>query len=362
MENMEPIDSKTVAAPVSNPGGKTEILPPKGLGPKELRNAGMQDTSDGECWLQILFHASWLVACAAVVKVCYSEGYFCLLLMAELPFALGMSFLFNAFHEMVHNTAFRTPSCNTFFAHLLGFVTFRGAKWFWCFHWAHHRFTNDPAKDPELSGGSLDLDDPTRSLVGYVSFLSGYPFGFERVVGMLKMALGQRVDPWVAGKPEATQRQVRMEAGLYFVGYMLLMVAAISKPYIIGIPMVLYWILPHCLGAGHLRMYQFAEHRACQMGPYTDTNSWACARTTATWWLYRKLAWQMPYHIEHHANPNVPFHKLQSVHELVKSAYGGEGVKEIPSGCDPNGKFGYVHLHTTMFGRMIQNVMAAPAA
>lgn len=33
----------------------------------------------------------------------------------------------------------------------------------------------------------------------------------------------------------------------------------------------------------------------------------------------------MPYHVEHHAWPNVPFHKLQAAHELVKDV-GGYGL------------------------------------
>ena len=97
---------------------------------------------------------------------------------------------------MVHNTAFETRFLNTCFAHLLGFECFRGAKWFWCFHWTHHRFTNDPSKDPELSGESVDLDDPTKSLSGYLQFISGYPFGFERVVRMARTVCYNEVDPW----------------------------------------------------------------------------------------------------------------------------------------------------------------------
>ena len=29
------------------------------------------------------------------------------------------------------------------------------------------------------------------------------------------------------------------------------------------------------------------------------------------------IAWQMPYHAEHHLFPNVPFHALPAVHALV---------------------------------------------
>lgn len=276
------------------------------------------------------------------------------------PFGVVESFLFAGFHETVHNTAFTTQSLNTIFAQLIGFFTFRGAKWYWCFHWSHHRFTNDPAKDPELSGGSVDLDDPTTSAWRYASFVSGYPFGFERVLRMTDLATGSfHDDPWVADKSAAVQQFVQIEAAVYLAGYLAFGLMALIKPNAVGVPVVLYWLLPHIFGAGHLRLYQFAEHRACKMGSYTDTNAWVCCRTTITSWLYRKLAWQMPYHLEHHAYPNVPFHKLEAAHQLIKDAYAKEGVTTMPTGCDPPGDLGYVGLHVFMFRKMLGNAAKA---
>mmetsp|Transcript_71298 Transcript_71298/g.220333 ORF Transcript_71298/g.220333 Transcript_71298/m.220333 type:complete len:368 (-) Transcript_71298:240-1343(-) len=356
MELMEPIDSKGEAEPVPVKGSEDKIAPPSGLLPKDLLREGLLQRSDLEGLLQLLFHFGCLAVCAFVVHLCYSGGHWGLLLLAMLPFGIAESFLFNGFHEMVHNTAFETQALNSFFAQILGFFIFRGAKWFWCFHWTHHRFTNDPVKDPELSGGSLDLDDPTRSAASYAAFLSGYPFGLERIPRMLGLALGSTgLDPWVADKPVGTQRFVRIEAAAYCFGYAVLALVALLYPMTVGSKLVLYWLVPHCMGAGHLRMYQFAEHRACKMGPYTDTNAWVCARTTYTWWLYRKLAWQMPFHVEHHAYPNVPFHKLEAAHELVRRAYSKAGVSAPPTGCNPDGTAGYVSLHAEMFRRMLGN-------
>ena len=42
------------------------------------------------------------------------------------------------------------------------------------------------------------------------------------------------------------------------------------------------------------------------------------SRTTTTTWLLRKLAWNMPYHAEHHAYPAVPFFRLPSFHKLTR--------------------------------------------
>mmetsp|Transcript_29970 Transcript_29970/g.64609 ORF Transcript_29970/g.64609 Transcript_29970/m.64609 type:complete len:358 (+) Transcript_29970:48-1121(+) len=352
MEVMDPI--------ASGADGADGAIPSPKISQKEMRQEGLMQLSDAEGFAQLLFHLSFLAMCAMLATWAYDHGYWAVLLAAEIPLGIGESFLFNGFHEMVHNTAFETRFLNTCFAHLLGFECFRGAKWFWCFHWTHHRFTNDPSKDPELSGESVDLDDPTKSLSGYLQFISGYPFGFERVVRMARTVCYNEVDPWVVDKPETTQRVVRMEAACYLFGYSCVFLVSLLRPSI-GIKVVLLWILPHCIGAGHLRLYQFAEHRACKMGPYTDTNAWICARTTSTWWLYKKLAWYMPYHVEHHAWPNVPFHKLQAAHELVKDAYKKQGFMKIPTGCSPSGEGGYLNLHWVNFKRMLENISAKAA-
>lgn len=345
MEIMEPIASKAQGVKVQDSAtGPQTIMAPKGLTQRVIAEAGHLRTSDAAGLVQLAFHFGCIAALGLLVQWSVAGGRWASFLFAEVAYGIVQSFLFNAFHEMVHNTAFATPALNTGCAYMLGFLNFRGAKWFWCFHWQHHRFTNDPAKDPELSGGSLDLDDPTRSLWAYAAYLSGYPFGFERIVRMARSACGCTPDPWVADKNPTTRRVVRLESALFCAGYLTLALFGLFRPVRVGSKLFLYWLLPHCIGSGHLRLYQFAEHRACQMGPYTDTNAWTCSRTTATWWLYRKLAWQMPYHVEHHAFPNAPFHRLADVHALVRSAYSAES-RPIPSGCNPDGTNGYLALH-----------------
>ena len=42
-------------------------------------------------------------------------------------------------------------------------------------------------------------------------------------------------------------------------------------------------------------------------------------RTTFTNRAIRFLAWNMPYHAEHHAYPAVPFYKLPDFHELARA-------------------------------------------
>jgi fatty acid desaturase len=108
---------------------------------------------------------------------------------------LVASFYFNGFHECIHGTAFKTKLLNTIVSHAFGFACFRGARWYWYFHWAHHRFTNNPELDPELSGSTVDRADPlagkgVAAIKAYMLFLSGYPFGFERLPGIFLHAAG----------------------------------------------------------------------------------------------------------------------------------------------------------------------------
>jgi fatty acid desaturase len=47
-------------------------------------------------------------------------------------------------------------------------------------------------------------------------------------------------------------------------------------------------------------------------------NMFENTRTTFTTALMRFVAWNMPYHVEHHVYPAVPFHQLPALHGLMK--------------------------------------------
>jgi fatty acid desaturase len=42
-------------------------------------------------------------------------------------------------------------------------------------------------------------------------------------------------------------------------------------------------------------------------------------RTTFTSELMRFLAWNMPFHTEHHVYPQVPFHRLPDLHHHIRA-------------------------------------------
>ena len=73
------------------------------------------------------------------------------------------------------------------------------------------------------------------------------------------------------------------------------------------------WLVPLAFGFPALRLYLLAEHGRC---PFVS-NMLENTRTTYTNRIVRFLAWNMPYHAEHHALPSVPFHKLPELNALL---------------------------------------------
>lgn len=81
-------------------------------------------------------------------------------------------------------------------------------------------------------------------------------------------------------------------------------------------PAVLWlWVVPALLGQPVLRIYLLAEHGDCPQVANMLENS----RTTLTTRAVRFVAWNMPYHAEHHCCPTVPFHKLPALHDAVRA-------------------------------------------
>jgi len=77
---------------------------------------------------------------------------------------------------------------------------------------------------------------------------------------------------------------------------------------------MIYWVVPVVLGQPALRLYLMAEHTLCPLNDDMLENT----RTTYTNGFMRYLAWNMPYHAEHHAFPAVPFHRLPEVNAAIR--------------------------------------------
>jgi fatty acid desaturase len=210
--------------------------------------------------------------------------------------------LFMLEHEATHRTPFRTVWLNDWAGRLAGFLLVLPFEWFRAFHMAHHRWTNLPGKDPELAGPK-----PANSRE-WLWHVSGLPYWAAQVRLMAVLLRGRVADAFVA---EGAKARVVTEARIMAAGYALAALSLTWTPVLLWI-----WGVPMLLGQPFLRIYLLAEHGDCP----EVANMFENTRTTFTTRMLRWLAWNMPYHVEHHVWPMVPFHRLPEVHGLMRDA------------------------------------------
>ena len=214
-----------------------------------------------------------------------------------------VAFLFMVVHETAHKTAFRSRAINLALGHLSSFAIGLPYEYYCLFHWDHHRYTQDPERDPELLVGRMPATD-TELAIAY----SGLRQVAFRIGLMLRHAFtGNATAPWI---PEGKRHVVVREARLYVAGYLVLLLASLA----LHTTLLLWvWIVPLIVGQFFLRPYLYAEHTGCDRTRSAFQNT----RTTYTGLVMKWFAWNMPYHVEHHAYPSIPFHALPKLNEIV---------------------------------------------
>ena len=276
------------------------------------------EKSDGRGLIHLAAHFGLIAVLAGLVL---SDVPYWPLLMA--PLGIAEIFLFTALHEATHLTAFRTEWINRVVAAICGFVILVPAEWFRYFHFAHHRYTHDRDRDPELEGGKPETTN------AYLLYLSGLTVWKGDVSTLLSNALGRIGYAYV---PEKSRHRLETEARLSLAAYAAL---AAGSVFLHSAALLWSWIIPLLIGQPFLRAYLLAEHTRC---PHV-ANMLENTRTTFTWPLVRFIAWNMPYHAEHHAHPNVPFWKLPVFHRIVR-----EHLKTTERG--------YVRFHRGLIGSL----------
>lgn len=205
--------------------------------------------------------------------------------------------LFMLAHECTHQTPFKSRALNEAVGHVAAFAIIIPFRWFRYFHLAHHKWTNIPGKDPELDSAK------PNSRASWMWHVSGLPL-WRQLIGLWwRLAVGHESATWL---PDRARPAVLRDARICLVIYAILLAGAL--------PVLLWvWIIPLILGQPVLRLYLLAEHGDCPQ----VANMFDNTRTTFTNQLVRWLAWNMPFHTEHHVWPDVPFHKLPALHAVI---------------------------------------------
>jgi fatty acid desaturase len=262
--------------------------------PVELRER-MVERSDGPGLWHLVGHLG-LIALVGALIAAGVPGWWVLLPVQ----GVLVNSLFMLEHEATHRTPFRTVWLNDWVGRLCGVLLVLPFEWFRAFHMAHHRWTNLPGKDPELAGPK----PATRG--AWVWHVSGLPYWIAGLRLMATLVRGRVTDGFVA---EGAKGRVVAEARGMAVVYGLAGVSLVWTDAVLWV-----WLVPVLLGQPFLRLYLLAEHGDCP----EVANMFENTRTTFTTRAVRWLAWNMPYHVEHHVWPTVPFHRLPEVHGLMK--------------------------------------------
>ena len=215
---------------------------------------------------------------------------------------IQLVFLFTLLHETVHDTPFANEQLNRIVGWICALIIFLPPFWFRYFHLAHHRHTHDPEHDPELQGKAVN------SFAAYLWTLTGLPVWWFHCSTIFKNAIGSVDYAYLPKSARSkTVREARFMLGFYMIVFAIALVAGALDE------LIWLWLLPLLLGQPFLRLYLMAEHRDC---PHSD-NMFENTRTVFTSMPVRWLAWNMPYHAEHHAYPMVPFFRLPALHAVA---------------------------------------------
>jgi len=220
-----------------------------------------------------------------------------------LPQGILLVFLFNLQHECTHKTAFRSDALNEIFGFFLAGVLVQPFLWFRYFHLDHHRYTNDPHRDPELIGHTKP-----QNWLAYWFFVSTLAYWKSKITLLFSQSFAAITDSYV---PASEHKAIKREAQVLLSVYAALLIFSLFvNPIFLWI-----WFIPLCIGFPFLKLYHLAEHGLCPL----NENKFQNTRTVLTHPAALWLTWNMPFHAEHHLLPGVPFHQLPNLHKKVRN-------------------------------------------
>ena len=222
------------------------------------------------------------------------------------------NFMINGFHELVHDSVFRTRWLNAAFLRVFSFLGFYNHHHFWASHTEHHKYTLHPPDD-------LEVVLPKRyTLKDYFKRAVVNPWGvWWALKGTLRHARGRLEGQWEQtifpdSEPARRQRMFRW-ARILLVGHAIILAVSIYMQ---------WWILPVLvtLAPFYGGWLHFLCNASQHVGLTDKTNDFRlCCRTIILNPFFRFLYWHMNYHTEHHMYAAVPCYRLGRLHKLIQA-------------------------------------------
>lgn len=220
-------------------------------------------------------------------------------------------FLINGFHELIHDSVFKTRALNRFFLRIFSFLGPYSHVAFWASHTEHHKFTLHPPDDLEV------VLPQQYSLKGFLktSFVNVWgPWWFLK--GNLRLSLGRLEGKWEHHLFDDNPRERRnliLWARFLLLGH--LTIVAVACYFHLWMIPVLVTLAPHYGSALHFLCNSTQHVGLCDNVP----DFRLCCRTVYLNPFFQFLYWHMNYHTEHHMYAAVPCYKLPRLHRLIKN-------------------------------------------
>ncbi|MEN0060655.1 MAG: fatty acid desaturase [Myxococcota bacterium] len=221
-----------------------------------------------------------------------------------LPLAAGamvvLSFVaFTPMHDSAHRAVGRAPWLNGLIGRVCATILLVPYGAFRHIHLTHHRYTNDPERDPDLYSGTgaswqLPFRWMTQDLYYYVRYVQ-------------------------AGRPAAEL----LEAAFTVVGLIALVTTlGLSFGWT---PVLLGWVLPTRLAVTFLAFaFDYLPHHPHAVPAAEDP--YQATRVIDRPWLTPVLLFQN-YHLIHHLYPAIPFYRYAKVWRAKRSELLAKGVR-----------------------------------
>lgn len=315
--SINPVDFASPTTPIET-SSQPQIKATQILSPQELNILNAKSNLKGT--LQLLGHLTVMAGSGYLWSANmenFSDRWF-IAIPALVLYGFSFAIMFAPLHEASHRTVFTNNRANDILCWFAGLLSFYNSTFYRLYHKWHHRYTQIPDKDPELS------DRKPTNLKEYIIEISGITWWIGKFKRHFLTAIVGNLDncPFI---PESSRAEVIRSNRLQLLVYAVAIAISIyfQQPWFIT-----YWLLPLAVGQPILRFLLLAEHTD---RPNTD-NMLANTRTTLTLAPLRFLIWNISYHAEHHLYASIPFHQLGAAHAKLSSHFE----------CVENG---YVNVH-----------------
>ena len=288
------------------------------------RVAGFVERRDGPGLAFAAVHAALIVATGWVLWRTLGTAW---AVPATIVHGILIVHLFAPFHESTHYTAFRTRWLNTAAGWITGLVLMLPPTVFRYQHTAHHKYTQDVERDPQM----IPIGERRW---GFLYYASAVPYFQGILSGLLRQPIGRLNPAERRDVPPAQHGAAQREAQMFWCVYLLLGAASVHFESWLAVQL---WLVPRIAGEPLMRVIRMSEHVGCARVPSMLENT----RTVLTTAPLRLLAWNMAYHTAHHALPQTPFFRLPALDTVLR-----DHVVET--------REGYVDFVRTHFHRMAQ--------